>query len=230
MPLVGENRKEMKRKLLIIGAGGLGREVYGWAKQIASATGDWSVAGFLDANPAALDGFSMDCAVLGDPQQHVPQHDEVFLCAVGDPKTRIRLGRELKARGGRFVNLIHPTAIVGVGSTLGESVILCPYTAVTAHATLGDFVLLNLHATVGHDAVLGDGCTLSGHCDVTGGAHLGEGVFLGSHAVVLPKAKVGDYAVVGAGSVVLRSVPAHTTVMGVPAQTLLSHTPTRRAA
>jgi sugar O-acyltransferase (sialic acid O-acetyltransferase NeuD family) len=220
----------MKKKLLIIGAGGFGREVHTWASQVPPATVDWFVAGFLDENPTALDAFPLGSPVLGHPQRHTPQADEVFICAIGDPRTRIRLGRELKARGAKFVNLIHPTAIIGTGSKLGEGVILCPFAVVTAHATLGNFVMLNLHATVGHDAVVGEGCTLSGHCDVTGQAQLGEGVFLGSHAVVLPKAKVGDYAIVGAGSVVLRTARTHTTVMGVPAQTLRSNAPTRVAA
>lgn len=220
----------MIKRLLIVGAGGFGREVYTWAGHAACEAADWGVAGFLDSNPAALDGFELECPILADPRGYLPRSDEVLICAIGDPATRLQLCRDLKARGARFVNLIHPTAVLGNRVRLGEGTILCPYSVVTTNVSLGDYVVLNLHATVGHDAVLGDGCTLSCHCDVTGGARLGEGVLLGSRASVLPGATVGDYAKVGAGSVVLRTVHAYTTVMGVPAKTLFDPRSTRTAA
>ena len=178
----------LRKKLLIVGAGGFGREVYVWADHIPPETVNWSIGGFLDANPRAIEGLPFECSVLGSPECHVPKPNEVFACAVGAPRARMRLCGELKARGAEFVNIIHPTAIVGARTTLVEGVILCPYSIVTTHVRLGSFVILNLHATVGHDAIIGDGCTLSDHCDVTGHVRLGTGVFIGSHATVLPGA------------------------------------------
>jgi sugar O-acyltransferase (sialic acid O-acetyltransferase NeuD family) len=206
------------KRLLIVGAGGFGREMLGWVKAIPIAERNWEVAGFLDANARALDGFAVDYPILGDPAKYVPLSDEVFICAIGDPATKLRVCCDLKTRGARFATIIHPAAVVGPGCIIGEGCILCPGAIVTANVMLGRFVTLNVYATVGHDAVLGEGCTLSGHTDVTGFCRLGEGVFMGSHAAALPRAVVGDYAVIGGGSVVLRRVRPHSTVMGVPAK------------
>jgi len=211
----------MKNRLMIIGAGGFGREVLGWIEQIPEACRDWSVAGFLDSNPKALSGFNVVVPILGDPWHYTPSEHDVFVCAIGNTRTKLDLCAHLLSKGARFQDIVHPTAIVGPSCHIGRGCILCPGAVVTTNVRIGDFVILNVHATVGHDAEIGDGCTLSGHVDVTGGARLGRGVFLGSHACVLPLAEVGDFSIVGAGSVVLKRVRPNTTVMGVPAQKIM---------
>jgi sugar O-acyltransferase (sialic acid O-acetyltransferase NeuD family) len=201
------------QRALILGAGGFGREVLTYAL----ARGDWDIAGFLDANPRALDGFACPVPILGDPLTVDLPPGVLILCAIGDPRTKLRLCRTLRQRGARFGTLIHPTAIVGPSCRIGEGCTIGPFSTLTTHVRIGDFVVLNAYASAGHDAIVGDGCTLSAHCDVTGGAVLGEGVFMGTHASVVPRIRVGDYAVIGAGSVAMWSVRAHSTVLGVPA-------------
>ena len=210
----------MTQRLIIVGAGGFGREVHDWANDAIAAGAEWSIAGFLDDNPHALDGFAMPVDVIGPASTYEPADDEVFVCAIGEPQIKLQIAKSLRARGARFTNVIHPTARIGQRSRLGEGLVLCPYSVITTNVTVGDFVSLNLHGTIGHDATVGDGCTLNNHTDITGWVTLGEGVFMGSHASVLPYAKVGDYARIGAGSTVLRSAKPHTTVVGVPAKRL----------
>ena len=207
------------KRLLIVGAGGFGREVLNWALDIPKDKRDWEVAGFLDANPAALEGFSrIHYEIFADPLNYSPQEKDLFVCAIGTPVIKLQICKTLVQKGATFITLIHPTAVIGHGCTLGVGCLFCPGSIVTADVCINDFVTLNAYATVGHDAKIGTGCTLSGHVDVTGFSVLGEGVFLGSHAVVLPGAQVGDYATVGAGSVVLKKVKPGATVMGVPAK------------
>lgn len=205
-------------RLLIIGAGGFGREILGWALDIQPTQQGWEIAGFLDLKPDALSGYSIPFKNFGDPTNYTPNANDRFVCAIADPAQKLQTCRELKRRGAQFVSLIHPSAVVGPNCTIGEGCLLCPGAVLTANVKLCDFVALNVQATAGHDVIIGDGCTLNAHSDVTGCAQLGEGVFLGSHASVLPNAVVGEYAIVGAGSVVLRKVNPHVTVMGVPAK------------
>ncbi len=220
----------MGKRLLIIGAGGFGREILGWAEQIAAAGAEWEIGGFLDANPIALESYPSSVGVIGDPSTYSPSADDLFICAIGDTLTKLSLCRTIQRRGGRFTTLIHPTAVIGPNCRIGIGSILCPYASITTNATLGDFVTLNTYAVIGHDSVVGDGCTLNGRASVNGNVVLGEGVSMGCHAVVNPKAKVGDYAVVGSGSVVFFAVLPHTSVLGVPARVIWRSTKSRKAA
>lgn len=212
------------RQLVIIGAGGFGREVLDWACQAAAHGRDWVVKGFLDDNPRALDGTGAEATVLGPIAAHQPGLDEVFVCAMGNIAAKRRCVEALRAKGAIFTRVIHPSAVVAKSAILGEGVILCPHTVVTASARLGDHVAINLHSTVAHDAVVGDWCQLHCHVDITGGVVLGDGVLVGSHASVLPGIRVGDGAIVGAGATVMRDVPAGVTVYGAPARAFAAAT------
>ena len=206
------------RRLLIVGAGGFGREVLCWARDVEPTQSEWRIGGFLDANPTAFDGFDVPLEILGDPAEFAPAATDLCICAIGDPMIKKRVVTGLAARGAQFTTLIHPTAVIGLNCRVGNGSILCPGVVVTSHVTLGRFVTLNVGATVGHDARLGDWCTLYVHADLAGKVSLGEAVLAGSHSFVLPSVTVGDHAVVGSGAVVIRNVPAGSTMFGVPAK------------
>lgn len=202
------------KQLVIIGAGGFGREVLDWARESEAHGRDWIVKGFLDDNPRALDGRGTDVPLLGSVAAYVPAADDVFVCAMGNIAAKRRCVGAVLARGGVFVRVIHRTAVVSPSAKLGTGVILCPCAIVTAGARLGDFVAVNLHSSVAHDARVGDWCQLHCHVDITGGVTLGEAVLVGSHASILPGMTVGAGAVVGAGATVTRDVAPGATVHG----------------
>jgi sugar O-acyltransferase (sialic acid O-acetyltransferase NeuD family) len=204
------------RRLVIIGAGGLGREMLAWSRQ---ATEAFEVRGFLDDNLEALKGFSKDVPVIGRITDYEPEPGDVFTCAIGGKvEQKRRCIQQILSRGGEFANVIHASAVVGDPRSLGVGTILCPHSVVAADVKLGAFVTVNTHSTLGHDAVVGDWTQLHCHVDITGAAVLGEGVLAGSHSSVLPKVRVGDGAVIGAGSIVVWDVPPGTTVFGAPAR------------
>lgn len=208
------------KKLIIIGAGGLGREVLGYALDIPKEKRDWEVHGFIDDNSNALDNYNLEYKIVGSIKDYNSKSDEVFICALGEPKLKIKICLELKAKGASFINLIHPTASIGRTSTYGEGLVMAPNSVVTENVRLGKFVTINVFSVIGHDAVAEDGCTLSPHCAVTGFTYLEEGVFLGSHASVIPNIRVGKYSRIGAGSVVLKRVPPDVVMFGNPAKTI----------
>lgn len=214
------------KKVLIVGAGGFGREVHSWfdAWRLAERgrSDQYRFAGFLDRDPKALANVAIDVPILGDPATYLPQADEVFVCGLGLPRPKMICCRGLQERGAIFLTVVHPTAVIGPRCSFGIGCVICPYVVVTCDVQVGDFAVLNLHATIGHDARLGNGVTLSGHADVTGHVTLGDEVFLSSHASVIPGVKVPDRVMVGAGSVVVRASDSDVTMFGVPATPLPS--------
>lgn len=189
-----------------------------WAKQSNDFGVRWRIKGFLDDNPAALAGKNVELPIVGRVSDYVPAADDVFVCGVGVPKFRRVIQQGLEGRGGEFINIIHPTAIVGENSALGRGVVICPYAVVSVNTRVDDGVALNIYAMIGHDATIGKWSQISPRCDILGYASLGEEVFLGSHAVVLPGVKIGARAVLGAGAVATRDIQENVTAIGLPAK------------
>jgi len=212
------------KRLLIVGAGGFGREVLTTLVQVIQ-TDEWKFGGFLDGNSKALDAFNFPFGVVGDPLTYQPGPDDLFACGLGGPAVKLRVCRSLKERGAKFISLFHPTARVGADCHVGAGSIFCAYSGATTNVKIGEFVVFNSFSGAGHDAVVGDGCTFNSFSEVTGYGVLEEGVYVGSHACILQRVRVGKYATIGAGSVAVKTVRAGTTVMGVPAKVIAGFDP-----
>ena len=204
--------------LVIIGAGGFGREMYAWAEQSAQFQRDWTIKGFIDDNLDALKAAPSPGRLLGTVADHEPKSDEVFICALGQPGPKQRCSELIESRGGRFTQLVHRTAVIGHEVKFGDGVVLCPYAVVSANNRLGRGVAINLHSSVDHDAEVDDWSQINCHCDLTAAVKVGKRVFVGSRVSVIPEVSIGDEAYLGAGSVVLRDVPSGWKMLGCPAR------------
>ncbi|MEW6544076.1 MAG: serine O-acetyltransferase [Nitrospirota bacterium] len=99
---------------------------------------------------------------------------------------------------------IHPAATIGTGFFIDHGMGV----VIGETAEIGDFVTLF------------QGVTLGGTGKEHGKRHptLGNHVVVGAGAKILGGIRIGDNVKVGANSVVLKSVPANSTVIGVPAR------------
>jgi len=79
-------------------------------------------------------------------------------------------------------------------------------------------IVIGETAEIGDDVLMYQGVTLGGTGKDKGKRHptIGNSVVVGTGAIVLGNITIGDHSKIGAGSVVIRSVPEHSTVVGVP--------------
>ncbi|WP_066568809.1 serine O-acetyltransferase [Snodgrassella sp. CFCC 13594] len=99
---------------------------------------------------------------------------------------------------------IHPAARLGHGIMIDH----------------GTGVVIGETAVLGNDISLLHGVTLGGSGKESGDRHpkISDGVMIGANASVLGNIRIHTCAKIGAGSVVVMDVPAHSTVVGVPAK------------
>lgn len=210
----------MRKNLYIIGAGGFGREVLAVAKEIEIHQAEWIVKGFLNsaAYMDALDGLDTSGYVICESLEgHIVTEDNVYVFAIADVKAKERMCEEMLQKGARFINLIHPTAIVSNTADVGIGLIMFPFSSISVNTNIGDFVTINSHSDISHDVNVGDYCTIGPRCSVLGHSTLKKSVALGGGVNVHPHVEIGEYATVGIGSVVISKVKSSTTVFGNPA-------------
>ncbi len=205
------------KDVIIVGAGGFGREVYGYVNSCIKAGEDWQIKGFIDDNLSSLDSLNYPAGILGSISDWQPSGNEVFVLALGDPSVKKIVVQKLLAKGAEFITLVHPSSYIGQNVEIGKGCVICPFCSITCDCQIGDFVTFNVSSGAGHDSKIGSWSTLSSHCDVTGHVSLGEGVFFASSVATVPSSKIGDWSKVGINSAVVGKVKSNSSVWGNPA-------------
>jgi len=181
----------------------------------------WALAGHAGIQIAAfvenLDPARAGMSLHGRPVVWVDDLPEGAPCVCALSTThRIGFVEQVRSRA-RFVHLVHPSAIVLPGTTLGPGCILSAGVLVAGHSRLGEHVFVNRGASIGHHTSVGDFVTVQPRANIAGAVAIGERAYIGMSAVVTERLRIGDGAVVAAGAVVLEDVPARCLVAGVPA-------------
>lgn len=207
--------------LVIVGAGGLGREVSEWVEDINEVRPTFRLLGFLDDDASRHGARCHDVPILGGAAWISGRSDVAAVVAIGSPAAKRRVLERLRAAGAtRFPPILHPAAVIGRFVEIGEGTIVCPGAILTTDIRVGRFVALNFDLTIGHDATVGDYALLAPGVHVSGYARIGEGCDLGAGVVVLPSTEIGAWSVVGAGATVTASLPANCTAVGTPARVI----------
>lgn len=205
--------------LVIIGAGGMGREVYHLATECSGYGTQFDIKGFLDDNPNALSGFEFPYPpIISSIKDYHVDSDDVFTCSVGDVHTKVKLVEMIESQGGKFISLIHPDVQINKTARLGRGLLVFHHVHVGSEAIISNHVMLQSYAALGHDVVIGDYTRIDPKVSVVGGVKVGNRVTLHTMSVLNHKVTVGDDAVVGALSFVIRKVKQGITVFGNPAK------------
>jgi len=206
------------KNLVIIGAGGCGREVLQWAKDINKIEHRWNIKGFIDDDLNALDGKKCSVKIIDTIDGYELCPDDEFICCIGNSTVRKTVTEKMKDKGALFTRIIHPNAVIADNCSLGDGVVIYPYALISDNAVLGEGCIINMYSSVAHDSVLGAFCTISAHCDITGMCSVGDEVFMGTTSHIVPGSKIGDHVYICAGSTVMTRLRKGLKVMGNPAK------------
>lgn len=209
------------RDLLVLGAGGQGREAVLVAEAMNRVRPTWNVLGFVERDGAAV-GTTVGRHRVVCRDADVGAMDAALVVAVGDPQAVSRAVKRLgDLPASRFANLVHPSvSLEGDPLTWGVGNVVAAGTIFTTEVRIGSWNYVNLACTVSHDVVIGDCCVVNPGARLSGGVRIGSRCLIGAGACILQGRTVGDDARVGAGAVVTHDVAPGTTVVGVPARPL----------
>ena len=208
------------KNLIIIGAGGMGRSVYCIATGSIGYGTEFVVKGFIDDDIHQLDSFEGYPPMLGKIDDYEIEENDIFVCSIGSTKTKKMLCEKLKAKGAKFLPLIHKTAIIRQNAQIGDGSIVADFASVGADCVIGENTLIQTFSIAAHDCKIGNYVRIDTHATCVGGVVVEDLATIHTSAVVSHKVVIGEGAVVGACSFVIKKVKPGTTVYGNPAKQL----------
>lgn len=206
------------KKVVIVGAGGFGREAAEIARRMELSSRSIQLIGFLDDNKALHNTFVNGIRVLGGLDYFKDSKQKpYFACSIGDPIVKRRLVMRILRYGYKPINLIDPQVEVFTGVKLGKGIIIQKGTCLAVNSIIEDHVHVNFNCSIGHDVHLGKYSTISPLCAVSGNTIISNGCFLGSGAITFPGIIIGEWTKLGAGSVATKDLERNCIYIDNPA-------------
>lgn len=196
-----------EKKLIIIGAGALAREVMFAALEDAEKA--WRPAAFVVDGEYRIEKKVENLDVLAfEELEKFVDDDTYFINGIGNIQTRVKLSQRLKSfvPSANYATVIHRSAVVMPFVTLEEGVFLAPHATIATRGRISRHALVNQNVSIGHDCIIGEYSIVSPCSAVSGFTCVGEKTFLGSGVVTYPNVKIGANCTVSAGAVVTRNL------------------------
>lgn len=214
----------MTQRLVIIGAGGFGRETL----DVVEAANHYStkvqflISGVVDDMPSRLSLSRLKARQvnwLGTIKDWLETAaDELYLLGIGDPCVRARLDDQFIGSGLTAATVVHPAATLGSNCKLAPGTVICSGAQISTNVSLGRHTHINPNATIGHDAVLAPYVSVNPAATVSGEVSIGTQTVIGAGAVILQGISIGAHSIVGAAACVTHDVGEAQIVKGVPAR------------
>jgi len=205
-----------KRKLIVVGASGHGREV-AYTFLLNHPAEDF--LGFLD--DASQGTTPEGWPILGKVEDWPQWKDSEFIVAINDPRARRSVVAIMESLGSpNWGGVTHPSVMLHPSVKTGCGFMILGGVEMTVNITLGNFVSINRLVALGHDCVLGDFTAVGPLASISGNVSSGCGVNIGTAAAIRQGVSLGEGCGIGMGAVVVGDVPTNELVVGNPARLL----------
>ena len=208
--------------IVIVGAGGLGKEVTWLIENINAVKPTWNILGFIeDESKSNLFGKKLnDYEIIGGNSWLMNRKHETYItCAIGNGKIRNTLYKFFSKNVHiKFATLVDPSVRIDKTVEIGRGTTIAKNCSITVNTNIGDGVLLNIGSLVGHDTEIMDYTTLSPHAIVAGECTIGKFCEIGSGAFIIQGCKVANNSKIGPLSSVLKDITEEGIFIGNPAR------------
>jgi sugar O-acyltransferase (sialic acid O-acetyltransferase NeuD family) len=210
----------LSRDLVIVGAGGHGRETASSALIQLANHATHRVLGVLDDSPQPNCEQLLELLGLRflGTRAWLQDNDALYTLGIGSPSVRRALDLELSGWGRDAWSVIHPAASVGKANLIADGAVIAQGAVVTTNVEIGRHAHLNVNSSVSHDSTIGSYVTIGPGAVICGSCTIEEGAYIGANSCVLQGLTVGKAAIVGAGACVVSDIEPGQTVVGVPAR------------
>ncbi|WP_396157195.1 NeuD/PglB/VioB family sugar acetyltransferase [Flavobacterium sp.] len=209
----------MKKKLLIIGAGSVGKFI---AYNINQFTKSFEVLGFLDDDVTKHNSIIAGFPVIGflDKLIEFSGKDIAIVFGIAFPSVKKKIFEQYQNLDFEFPNFIAKDVWISEGVTLGKGCIIYPGTTINYETVVDDFVIINMNCSLGHNCTIKSYSSLAPGVNLGGNTRIGNCVELGIGASTIQGVIVDDFAKVGGQAMVITNIPKADIFIGIPAKSM----------
>lgn len=194
------------RDIVIIGAGGIGREVAWIIEEINEVKPTWNIVGFVDENSEIqgkeLNGYKVLGGLEALDKLEVKPYVVVAIANCGVKKDIVG---KLEGKFD-FATIVYPSVRVSKYVDIGEGSIVYPGVILTVNTRIGNHVIISGNCGIGHDTVIGDySSVLWGSC-FSGYDVVGQEAFIGVGCKIAQGIDITDGSRIATGSVVTKDI------------------------
>ena len=210
--------------IIIVGAGGLGKDVQWMLERINEIEETWNILGYVDDGIKA--GSLVDDLPILGTVDYLLQREETLavVVAVASAKVRRHIIEKLEQNDKLvFPNVADPSTLLSKRIKMGKGNIVLAGNILSVDIQLGDYCIFNADCTIGHDVVMGSYVTVYPSANISGCVEIGQETEIGTGCHIIQGIKVGSSTIVGAGAVVIGELPSCCTAVGNPAKPIKYH-------
>lgn len=201
-----------RKRLLIHGAGGQGKEV------LECAVDQYEKICFMSNKKH--DKAILEYPVLYEQEtteNYILENFDEVIVAIGDNSLRLDKINHYLEIGMKVATIIHPKALISrfakieAGCMISENAIVGPFVALCKGCRIAP------SGIVCHESNLDEGVNLSPKSTIGGSCNIGRKTRLCIGSTLSDHINIGSNCVIGAGAVVLKDMPDNALIVGMPA-------------
>lgn len=182
---------KLKEKLLIIGTG-KGSQI------VKDIVGDkYNIVGEVDITPEWIEKL------------REYQFDYLIISFTKDMEARKNVFLGAKAMGYKFINVIHPKALIENNTEVGEGNLIYAMSRIGPFTKVGDNNVISAFTNIEHHNKVGSHILFGPHCSTSGTVTIGDGCKFGTGIFIQDNIEIGENVMVASGKIIINNVPSN---------------------
>ena len=209
--------KRKKEKLIIIGAGGSGKDILATLLRCNEISQRYEILGFVDDDNSLIGREINGFPVIGNTDW-LSKQSTTICCVISNGFSDIRkkIVKKIEKFDIMFPTIVDPSVIIAKNVNIGKGSIIQAGTIINEDTTIGKHTFINLDCTIGHDCKISNYVTIAPGTHINGNIKIGNNTEVGSGTTTVQNVTIGKNCIIGTGTVLIDSIPDNSTVVGNP--------------
>ena len=195
-----------ENKIIIFGTGEFAQEIFLYLKKFSK----FNVIAFTIHKEFIKDKklFEKPIIPFEEIENHFSNNESSMLICVGFSKMnkkREKIFYEVKKKGYKLENFIHPSNHVWDEFEIGENCIILENNIIRPYVKIGNDVIIENNNVISHHSVIKDHCYITSQSIIAGHVTIESNCYLGINCTIRNRIKLEKECLIGAGAVILKN-------------------------